>query len=143
MTRIATAIFQKCFAAADGLFNLAGLLTYGPEGRFRCLSCDHGYQYIMFGDRIAVYADDNAFPPAHHSPAGENRALRDFKDHEPSRSDGFMVLAGDSEVLDLRAAALLSLARRAPSPEPALLLGHFLGRFPCGKCGAQGPIHPI
>jgi hypothetical protein len=37
--------------------------------------------------------------------------------------------------------ALLALAKRAPSPEPALLLRHFAGSFVCCKCGLQGPMH--
>src|SRR5882762_1963275 len=67
--------------------------------------------------------------------ANEGRALRDFEEHAPSRSDGFMVPAGDNGVFDPRVAALLSLADRAPSPEPALLLHNFLGSFLCCKCG--------
>jgi hypothetical protein len=132
-------------AAADGLLNVARLLDFGREGQFRCSSCDRGYEYILFGDRIAIYADDDAPPTAHRLPAGESRAgesrmLCDFKEHAPSRADGFMVPAGDDAVLDLRAAALLSLADRAASPEPALLLRNFLGSFLCCKCGALGPI---
>jgi hypothetical protein len=130
-------------AAADGLLDLARLLVYGSEGLFRCLSCDWGYEYILFGDRIAIYADENTHPIAPTPPASEGRALRDFKEHAPSRSDGFVVPARDNEVFELRVAALLSLADRAPSPQPALLLRNFLGSFLCCKCGAQRPIHTV
>jgi hypothetical protein len=130
-------------AAADGLLDLARLLVYGSQGPFRCSSYDWEYEYILFEDQIAIYADENTPPIAPTPPASEGRALRDFKEHAPSRSDGFMVPAGDDEVFDPRVAALLSLADRAPSPEPALLLHNFLGSFLCCKCGAKGPIHRV
>lgn len=120
-------------AAADGLFPLARLLDGGREGEFRCSSCGCRHEYRLFGDRIAIYAGKA-------SATRDDRLLLDFKEHAPSRSDGFMVPAGEGDVSDRRAAALLALASRAPSPEPVLLLRHFLGIFRCGKCGAQGPI---
>jgi hypothetical protein len=130
-------------AAADGLVNLARLLNYGSEGPFRCSSCHWRYEYILFGDRVAIYADEDAAPLVPAVAASEGRALRDFKKHAPSRSDGFMVPSGDGETFDRHAAALLSLAGRAPSTEPDLLLRNFLGSFRCCKCGAQGPIHAV
>jgi hypothetical protein len=68
--------------------------------------------------------------------------LSDFKDGEPSRADGFMTPITEGSVLDSRVAALLALAKRAPSQEAALLLRHFAGSFVCCKCGVQGPMHP-
>jgi hypothetical protein len=128
-------------AAADGLLNLASLLNSGSDGRFRCSYCDGSYEYILFGDRVAIYADENASPMEPAQATGESRALRDFREQAPSRSDGFMVPAGDSEVSDSRAVALISLADRALNAEPALLLRNFLGSFLCCKCGANGPVH--
>jgi hypothetical protein len=130
-------------AAADGLLHLARLLIYGSEGRFKCLSCEWGYKYSLHGDRIAIYADENAPPITNVPPASDSHALCDLKEHAPSRSNGFMMLAGDSEVLDLHAAALLSLADRAASPEPGLLLRSFFGSVLCCKCGVQGPIRAV
>jgi hypothetical protein len=45
-------------------------------------------------------------------------------------------------VLDSRFAALLALAKRALSPEAALLLRHLAGSFVCCKCGVEGPLNP-
>src|SRR6202030_4116427 len=114
-------------AAADGLISLASLLSSGWDGLFQCSSCNWCYRYLLLGERLAIYAD-------------EERAMLDFGENTSSRSDGFMVPATDTEVVDHRAAALLSLARRALSPEPTLLLCGFLGTVPCCKCGAQTPI---
>jgi hypothetical protein len=132
-------------AAADRLLNMARLLNYGSEGRCRCSSCDWGYEYILFGERVAIYANEDV-PPAAAMPGpseGLSRVLRDFREQAPSRCDGYIMVAEDSEVCDARAVALLSLADRAPHPEPALLLRHFLGSFVCCKCGAQGPMQAI
>jgi hypothetical protein len=130
-------------AAADGLLNLARLLNCRSEGRFKCPSCNWAYEYVQFDDRIAIYADEEQPPLAAATGTGEDRVLRDFKEQAPSRSDGFMVPVGDSEAFDPRTAALLALADRAPSREPALLLRNFLGSFFCCRCGAQGPIHAV
>jgi len=133
-------------AAADRLLNIARLLNYGSEGRCRCSSCDWGYEYILFGERVAIYANENV-PPAAAMPGPSegrlSRVLRDFREQAPSRSDGFIMVAEDNEVSESRAVALRSLADRAPHPEPALLLRHFLGSFVCCKCGAQGPMHAV
>jgi hypothetical protein len=127
-------------AAADGLLNLARLLNLGPQGQFRCSSCNCGHEYIMFGDRVAFYAEEDKPPQANAAADGRDRALLDYKEHAPSRSDGFMVPAAAGEAFGGRATALLSLADRAQSPEPALLLRSFLGSFLCCRCGAKGPI---
>jgi hypothetical protein len=86
-------------AAADGLLNLARLLHYGSEGWFRCSRCEWRYQYILFGDRVAIYADENSSPILPRPDSGEGRALRDFKEHAPSRSDGFVAPARKAKVL--------------------------------------------
>src|SRR5262249_31827447 len=44
-------------AAADGLLGIARLLHDGDEGWFACSSCGSGYEFMLFGDRIAVYGD--------------------------------------------------------------------------------------
>src|SRR5262249_40947351 len=128
-------------AAADGLTGIASLLnhslTYGDEGGFTCSSCGWGYEFIRFGERIAVYADIPRGAPH------EDKGLRDFKDGAPSRADGFMTPITEDGVPDARVAALLVLAKRAPSPEPALLLRHFAGSFFCCKCGVQGPMRSL
>ena len=128
-------------AAADGLTGIARLLnyslTYGDEGGFTCSSCGWGYEFIRFGERIAVYADIPRGAPH------EDKGLRDFKDGAPSRADGFMTPITEDGVPDARVAALLVLAKRAPSPEPALLLRHFAGSFFCCKCGVQGPMRSL
>jgi hypothetical protein len=73
---------------------------------------------------------------------GETRGFLDYKEGAATRHDGFILPARDNEVSDRRAVALLSLAARAESAKPALLLRHFLGSFECCICGGQGAIHP-
>lgn len=128
-------------AAADGLLNLGHLLKNGPEGGFKCSSCGWEYQYLLFGDRVAVYADEPASGVSYpHSP-DDDRAFQDYRDGAPSRSDGFVLPLGDSDdVSDRRITALLTLADQAPNPEPALLLRCFLGEFACSKCGIEARI---
>jgi hypothetical protein len=128
-------------AAADGLIGIASLLNsffiYGGSGGFTCSSCGWGYEFIRFGDRFAVYAETPRGAP--HDDKGSS----DFKDGAPSRADGFIMPITEDGILDARVAALLALAKRAPSPEPALLLRHFAGSFVCCKCGVLGPMHPV
>ena len=137
----AVAYLLSGVAAADGLFDLAHLLNGGSEGGFKCSSCGWRYQYLLFDDGIAIYADEHATGVPYSGTAGEDRGLQDFKDGAPSRSDGFIlpIKEGD-KVLGNRTKALLDLADRAPNPEPALLLRNFLGSFVCSKCGVEGPI---
>jgi hypothetical protein len=130
-------------AAADGILGLARLLNLGPQGQFGCSSCNCEHEYILFGDRVAIYTDEDEPPPADAAACGRDRALLDYKEHAPSRSDGFMVPVADGEALEGRATALLSLADRAQSPEPALLLRSFLGSFLCRRCGANGPVSAV
>jgi hypothetical protein len=129
-------------AATYRLLDLARLCDYGSDGHFRCPSCGWRYEYILFGDRVAIYADERG-PSKPRSPVmGETPAFLDYKEGAATRHDGFILPARDNEVSDRRAAALLSLAGRAESAKPALLLRHFLGSFECCICGAQGAIHP-
>jgi hypothetical protein len=121
------------FAAADGLLGIARLLNYGNEGLVECASCNQGYEFIRFGERIAVYAEDPT--------RSVDKGFSDYDGGAPSRADGFIIPITDDIVLDPRVVALLALAKRAPSPEPALLLRHFAGSFVCCKCGLQGPMH--
>jgi hypothetical protein len=79
-------------ASADGLLGLARLLHDGVDGWCRCSSCNEVHRYILFGARVAIYSND------------EN-AARDFDDGAPSRSDGFVVPAGNGEASDTRVAA--------------------------------------
>jgi hypothetical protein len=124
-------------AAADGLLSIARLLNYGDEGLLQCTSCSQDYEFIRFGERMAIYAGD---PTSAVRPA-DDKGLSDYKEGAPSRADGFVVPIAENNVLDARTASLLSLAKHAPSPEPALLLRHFVGSFVCGKCGIKGPMH--
>ncbi len=129
-------------AATYRLLDLARLCDYGSAGHLRCPSCDWRYEYGLFGDRVAVYADEDGPSQARSGVMRETRGFLDYKDGAATRHDGFILPARDSEVIDRRAAALLSLASRAESTEPAVLLRHFLGSFECCRCGAQGAIHP-
>jgi hypothetical protein len=125
-------------AAADGLLDLAALLDQGSEGQFRCSSCGWRYEYLLFGDRVAIYADEQAQRPKVNM--GEIRSFQDYKAGVPSQQDGFVTPAVGEDALDPRMVALLSLVEPVSSSEPAMLLRHFLGRFRCCKCGAQGSI---
>lgn len=127
-------------AAAGGLLSAARLLNYGAEGLLQCASCHWTHEYILFGERIAVYAREGTASVVRGQDAGEARTLRDFKDGAPSRCDGFIAPARDDEVLEPRAAELLALAKRPPNQRSALLLRNFLGVIACCKCGAQRPI---
>jgi len=126
------ALLLSGIAAADGLTAIARLLNDHEcyeEGTFTCSSCDWGYYSMRFGERIAVYAERARGAPH------DDRGMSDIKDGAPSRADGFMTPIRDDGVLDARLAALLALAKRAPSPDPALLVRHFAGTFLCCKCG--------
>ena len=129
-------------AATYRLPDLARLCDYGPDDHFRCPSCDWRYKYILFGDRVAIYADEHGPSKARTGMMRETPASPDYKDGAATRHDGFILPTHDGEVSDRRAAALLSLAGRAESAEPALLLRHFLGSFECCICGAQGAMSP-
>ena len=102
-------------AAADGLLSIARLLHDGDEGWFRCSSCGWDYGFTLFGERVAVYAED---PKPIIAPIAEH------------------------DILDARIAALLSIAERAARRDLALRVRHFAGSFVCCKCGAQGPMQP-
>jgi hypothetical protein len=117
-------------AAADRLVALADLLEGGAEGNFRCSSCDRNYRFLLFTDRLAIYRDDDR----------QGRSLQDYKEGAPSRCDGFVQPAADSDLVDPLVAALFALAMRARSARPALLLRHFLGTFRCVHCGSRSPI---
>lgn len=129
--------FLSGIAAADGLHDLAGVLKCGEEGWFTCSSCDWGYEYILFGDRIAIYADPEVL-------GSEDKALADYNAGAPHKPDGFMIpVEAGAGIADARAAALLSLAGRAAGAKALLLTRAFLGRFRCAKCGAEGPVKAL
>jgi len=125
-------------AAADGLLSIARLLHYGDSGLFECASCGQSYEFIRFGERIAIYAED---PTRRLVRPADDKSSSDYHEGAPSRADGFMPPIAENDVLDGRTATLLSLAKHAPSPEPTLLLRHFAGSFVYCKCGVQRPIH--
>ena len=72
-------------AAADGLLSVARLLNSGAEGLLQCTSCDWTQEYVLFGDRIAIYAREGTASVVGGEDAGEARMMRDFKDGAPSR----------------------------------------------------------
>src|SRR5262249_11501576 len=127
-------------AATDGLLSIARLLNCGDGGGagVKCASCSQGYDFIRFGERIAIYAED---PTRSVVLPADDKGLSDYQEGAPSRADGFMIPITEGGVLDARVAALLALAKRAPGHEPTLLLRHFAGSFVCCKCGVQGPMH--
>jgi hypothetical protein len=125
-------------AAADGLLDLACLLTFGSSGWFRCSSCGWRYEYLCFGDRMGIYADEDW--PSKTAVQNTNRPFLDYKARAFSRCDGLVVPVRDRDVTDKRAAALFPLADRAQSKDAGVLLRHFLGSFVCCKCGAQGSM---
>jgi len=129
-------------AAADGLFDLAHLLSSGSEGCFACSACGWTYEYITFGEKIAVYAFEQPPGVPHTRSVSEDRGLKDFKEGAPSRSDGLVFPKGASDLFppDDRVNALVELANKATSPKPAFLLRNFLGRFVCIKCGVEAPM---
>jgi hypothetical protein len=121
-------------AAADGLSDLARLLSYGPEGMFACGACGHGYEYILFGDQLAIYAD------ALTGSAIVDRGVADYSEGAPSRADGFVVSIENIDPCeDDRVKALYALAEET-TPEGVPLLRRLLGEFVCVKCGAKGPL---
>jgi hypothetical protein len=124
-------------AAADGLFSVGRLLNSGDQGLCKCSTCGWGYYYMRFGERIAIYAETTMAPGRS---AVDDRVLQDYKAQAPSNADGFVSPVEPDHAHDVRATRLISLAAQATSPEPALLLRHFLGRMLCRKCGAQGAI---
>jgi len=124
-------------AAVDGLLSLARHLNCGDSGTFQCGSCGWGYEFVRYGEQIALYADNAPGTPR------VDKAVEDYKDGAPLRADGFLAPITESEHLDARISALLSLAKRAPSPVPALLVRHFAGSFVCCKCVVQGPMATV
>jgi hypothetical protein len=128
-------------AAADRLVGVARLLEGGADGDFRCSSCGRRYSYLFLENRLAVYEDDKLNATLIHPDLRRRRSLDDFTEGAPSRCDGFVAPAADSDPVDPRVAALFALASRAQSARPALLLRHFLGSFLCVHCGSRGPIY--
>jgi hypothetical protein len=128
-------------AAADGLLSLARLLAYGDEGAFTCSSCGSGYHFILFGERIAAYAEDPT--RIAYFPGDNDKGLSDYREGAPSRADGFMTPIAENDIIDPRITALLSIAERAASPDLPLRVRHFAGTFLCCKCGGRGPMHAV
>lgn len=128
-------------AAADGHFGLARLLHSGSEGVFKCPECEWTFEYLQFGDRIAIYALDRAPREAGVRSRDKDSSLLDYKAGAATRCDGFIVPIGTADdAPDRRIATLIELAQSAPDERAAILLRHFLGRFACPKCGADGPV---
>ncbi len=127
-------------AAAERHLDLGSLLYQGQDGALRCTHCSWGYHYVLFGNQIALYAEDGS-PPISAAYAGtDSRLLLDIKEGAASRSDGFIVPAGDEKTLAPSTMRLLLLANRGQVPKPAVLLRNFLGSFRCRRCGTSVPI---
>jgi hypothetical protein len=128
-------------AATTGLTGVARLLNFGSDGLFECASCGCQYEFIRFGERVAIYTGDSGSGASRS--AAQDRALRDFKEGRPARADGVIDPIDAVDGLNDRAKALLALADRVPSTTPAILLRHFLGSIVCGKCGMRGSVKPV
>ncbi|VIO65988.1 hypothetical protein CI1B_10990 [Bradyrhizobium ivorense] len=127
-------------AAAEGHRDLAGLLFHEEASSLRCTHCGWGYRYLLFGNQMALYADEH--PPSAKPAAifADSALLRDHKEKAASRHDSLVVPAADTDALAPSLARLLLLAERAPAQRPAVLLRNFLGSFRCRQCGAIGPL---
>ena len=120
-------------AATEKLTELAGLLESGEDGCFSCSACGAGIDYIMFGDRMALYIGQSQ-PKAVSDPGTENSVL-DFQDGEPKRADCMVIPYHDLEQQRSPAAdKMINLAQQAENPELESLLRNFLGKFTCTQC---------
>ena len=128
-------------AAAEGYSDLGGLLYSGREGTLTCAHCNAPYSYVLFGNRIALYAHRGSPPIA--DMAADSPLLLDFKDGASTRADCFISPAREDESFGALATRLLLLASRAQNPQPALVLRSFLGSFHCRRCGTNAPIHAM
>lgn len=120
-------------AAAERLTELAGLLESGEDGYFTCKACGVGFDYIMFGDRLALYNRTTEPEPA----GGQNadRALLDWQEGEAKRADGFVIPYHDLEQKSSPPVdRLIALAQQAENPNLESLLRNFLGKFTCSQC---------
>lgn len=128
-------------AATENFTRLAGLLESGEDGYFTCSACGAGFDYIMFGDRTALYHAPRQ-PAVVIDPGSENSVL-DFQDGEPKRADGFMIPYHDLEQNSTPALdRLIVLAQQAKNPELELLLRSFLGKFTCPQCEETCQVCP-
>ena len=85
-------------AAGEGLLDAARLIESGAEGGLRCGSCGWQYEYLLFDDRVAIYADECPPGEIYGQAAMDDRGFLDRKDGVPPRSDGFVSpLAEDVE----------------------------------------------
>jgi hypothetical protein len=126
-------------AAAERLLDLASLMDSGREGLLRCAACDRRYEFILYGNRVAVYAE-----PERDLRLGYNEnAMLDWEEKAPSRADGFIAPADDADAPEPRIARLLALTRGAEHSEASVLLRNFLGHIDCCKCGAHATIRAV
>jgi hypothetical protein len=127
-------------AAAERHVDLGSLLYQGKDGSLRCTHCSWRYQYVLFGNQIALYADVGA-PQISAAYAGaDSRLFLDLKEGAASRSDGFVVPAEENKTFDSSTMRLVLLANRGQVLGPARLLRNFLGGFRCRRCGTSVPI---
>jgi len=128
-------------AATEKFIKLASLLESGEDGYFACSECGAGIDYIIFGDRMALYSV-NSQPALVLDPGNENSVL-DFQDGEPKRADGFVFPYHDLEQNSTPAIdKLIGLAQQAENPELEFLLRNFLGKFTCPQCEETCQVCP-
>jgi hypothetical protein len=101
-------------AAAERHVDLASLLFQGKDGSLRCAHCSWGYQYVLFGSQIALYADESSPPISGAYGGADSRLLLDLKEGAASRADDFIVPAGDKLAPSTMRAVFAREARAGP-----------------------------
>lgn len=124
-------------AAAEEHLALAHLLDQGKEGCLQCSRCRSDYQFALFGNQLALYAEERSSTPA---PGFDQRPLLDRKEGTASRCDGIVTPVDDNKVFAPPIERLIMLADRAQSRTTAVLLRNFLGSFHCCRCHAEIPV---
>lgn len=121
-------------AATERLTELAGLLESGEDGYFTCRACGAGIDYIMFGDRLALYNRTNETEQPGVQTA--DHALLDWQDGAANRADSLVIAYnGQGDESTPSVDKLIVLAQQAENPKLELLLRNFLGKFTCPQCG--------
>lgn len=128
-------------AATERLTELARLLESGEDGYFTCGACGAGIDYIMFGDRLALYSRKDASEPA--GDQDTDRALLDWQDGAATRADS-LVIPFDDQIHESTPAVdkLITLAQQAANSNLEAMLRNFLGRFTCSQCEETSQVCP-
>lgn len=116
---------QRCLLAGlalnQGRIGLAELLLSGDEGTVACTSCGGSFQYVRFGDRVAVYP----VPPERLDQS--DPGLEDWRAGRPDRASAFVM---PSNTFDLP----------MPDGSSGTLLRAFLGSVACAICSSITPL---